>query len=110
MRRRRFLEGETMKMSWKAVVLLGTLGSFCIGATAQEAAALYKSKCAVCHGDQGQGKPKLGVKLADTAKSEAEIAALLSKGGGKKAPHQKPINGFSAEQAKAVAAFVKSLK
>jgi len=99
-----------MKMSWKAVVLLGTLGSFCIGASAQEAAAWYKTKCSVCHGDQGQGKPKLGAKLAGTAKSEAEIAKLLSEGGGTKAPHLKPMSGFSAEQAKAVAAFVKSLK
>ena len=99
-----------MKRYWIAVALLGVLGSSCAGASAQEAAALYKSKCAVCHGDQGQGKPKLGAKLAGTAKSEAEIAALLSTGGGKKAPHLKPMNGFSAEQAKAVAAFVKSLK
>jgi mono/diheme cytochrome c family protein len=71
---------------------------------------LYKSKCAVCHGAQGEGKAKLGAKLAGTEKSEAEIAALLSEGGGKKAPHLKPISGFSAEQAKAVAGFVKSLK
>jgi len=99
-----------MKMSWKTVVLLGILGSFCAVASAQESAALYKTKCAVCHGDQGQGKPKLGAKLAGTTKSEAEIAALLSEGGGKKAPHLKPISGFSAEQAKAVAAFVKTLK
>jgi len=99
-----------MKRICIGVVLLGVLGSFCAGASAQEAAALYKSKCAICHGDQGQGKPKMGAKLAGTAKSEAEIASLLSAGGGKKAPHLKPINGFSAEQAKAVAAFVKSLK
>ena len=86
------------------------LGSFCAGASAQDAAALYKSKCALCHGDQGQGKPKMGAKLAGTEKSEAEIAKLLSEGGGKKAPHLKPMTGFNAEQSKAVAAFVKSLK
>jgi len=99
-----------MKGSWIALVVGVLLGSFCGGASAQEAAALYKSKCAVCHGDQGQGKPKLGAKLAGTAKTEAEIATLLSTGGGKKAPHLKPMSGFSAEQAKAVAAFVKNLK
>jgi mono/diheme cytochrome c family protein len=101
---------KAMKRSWIALVVLSLLGSFCAGASAQEAAALYKSKCAVCHGDQGQGKPKLGAKLAGTAKSEQEIATLLSNGGGKKAPHLRPMNGFSAEQGKAVAAFVKSLK
>ncbi len=89
-----------------AVMLL----SVCASVSAQEGAALYKSKCAVCHGDAGQGKPKLGEKLAGTTRSEGEIAALLSEGGGKKAPHAKPINGLTAEQVKAVAAFVKSLK
>jgi mono/diheme cytochrome c family protein len=93
------------------VVMLGMLAlGLASTAYAQEADALYKSKCATCHGDQGQGKPKLGAKLAGTAKSEAEITALLTKGGGTKTPHVKPMSALTPEQSKAVAEFVKSLK
>ncbi len=98
-----------MKLS--SVVMLAMLAAgLASTAYAQEADALYKSKCAVCHGDQGQGKPKLGAKLAGTAKSEAEITALLTKGGGAKTPHVKPMSALTPEQCKTVAGFVKSLK
>jgi mono/diheme cytochrome c family protein len=74
-----------------------------------QGADLFKTKCAVCHGAGGEGKganPALkGVKL-----SQAEIASYLTKGGGKKVPHTKPIAGMTEEQATAVAGFVKSLK
>jgi mono/diheme cytochrome c family protein len=49
-------------------------------------------------------------KIAGTAKTEAAIVTLLTTGGGKKAPHLKGINGLTPEQAKSVAAFVKTLK
>jgi len=98
-----------MKVQFAAVVI-----AFSVFAStqviAQDAGALYKSKCALCHGEQGQGKPKLGAKLAGTTKTEAAIAALLTKGGGAKAPHVKPINGLTPDQDHAVAVFVKALK
>lgn len=77
---------------------------------AQDGAALYKTKCANCHGDQGQGKPKLGSKLAAISKSQTDIVTVLTKGGGQKAPHVKPMAGLTEDQAKTVAAFVKTLK
>ena len=77
---------------------------------AEDGSALFKAKCAMCHGADGQGKPKMGAKLAGTAKSEDQIIQLLIKGGAEKGIHIKPMNGFSADQAKAVAAYVKSLK
>ena len=51
--------------------LLALLAVLSTQALAQDGGALYKTKCATCHGDQGQGKAKLGPKLADTSKSEA---------------------------------------
>jgi len=45
---------------------------------AQEGGSLYKAKCQMCHGDQGQGKPSLGPKIAGSAKSEAAILAFLT--------------------------------
>ena len=74
-----------------------------------QGADLYKTKCAVCHGAAGEGKganpPLKGAKM-----SAAEITTYLTKGGGKKPPHQKPIAGMTEDQAKAVAGFVKGLK
>jgi mono/diheme cytochrome c family protein len=76
---------------------------------AEDGAALYKAKCAMCHGPDGAGK--IGPALKGTKLSEAQIVDVLTKGGeGKKAPHSKPVAGLSADQAKAVAEFVKGLK
>jgi mono/diheme cytochrome c family protein len=78
-------------------------------AFAEDGAAIYKAKCAMCHGAAGEGK--VGPALKGTTKSEADIVAFLTKGAdGKKAPHSKPIAGLTADQASAVAGYVKSLK
>jgi mono/diheme cytochrome c family protein len=90
-----------------AAVLSATIAA---PAWAEDGGAMFKTKCAMCHGDHGQGKPPMGPKLAGTPKSEADIFAVLTKGGEKKAPHIKPISSLTPEQAKSVATFVKSLK
>jgi mono/diheme cytochrome c family protein len=77
-------------------------------AWAKDAASIYKSKCAGCHGAQGEGKS--GPKLAGTSKSEDDIVKALTTGGLSKAPHIKPFKGANAENAKQVAAYVKGLK
>jgi mono/diheme cytochrome c family protein len=99
-----------MKARLAIATLTVVLAAVSTSAWAQEGAAIYKSKCVVCHGDQGQGKEKLGPKLAGTAKSEANIVAILTKGGAAKAPHIKPMSSITQEQATAVAGFVKTLK
>ena len=85
-------------------LLLLALGT----ASAQEGAAVYKSKCAGCHGAQGQGKT--GPKLAGTSLSEDDIVNVLTKGGQPKAPHTKPYSGVDEPTAKQVAAYVRTLK
>ena len=83
--------------------------SLALPAFAQDGAATYKAKCAMCHGPDGQGK--VGPKLAGTALTADQITALLTTGDdAKKAPHKKAIGGLSADDAKAVAAYVKTLK
>jgi len=78
-------------------------------AFADDGAATYKAKCAACHGAEGQGK--VGPALKGTSLSADQIADVLTKGNdAKKAPHKKPVNGLSADDAKAVAEYVKSLK
>ena len=88
---------------------LVSLGLLALGtAWAKDGAAIYKSKCAGCHGAQGQGKT--GPKLAGTSVSEDDIVNVLTKGGQAKAPHTKPYKGIDEQSAKQVAAYVKTLK
>ena len=69
---------------------------------------VYKSKCAGCHGPAGEGK--MGPALKGTSLSADDIANLLAKGDtSKKAPHNKHFSGATAEKAKALAAYVKTL-
>ena len=78
-------------------------------ASAQDGGATFKAKCAACHGAEGQGK--IGPALKGTSLSADQIVTVLTKGDeAKKPPHKKPVNGLSAEDAKAVAAYVKGLK
>lgn len=99
-----------MKML-KALVFLALVTALATGYAfaADDGAAIYKSKCAACHGPNGEGK--MGPKLAGTAMTEAQIEAQLTKGAaGKKAPHANPMPSLTADQAKAVATYVKTLK
>ena len=102
-----------MRFSKWLIPLVAITLSFCFAmaqpALAQDGAATYKSKCAACHGTEGQGK--IGPALKGTSLSADQIADLLSKGDeAKKPPHKKPMSTLSADDAKAVAAFVKTLK
>ncbi len=96
----------------KSLVLLLVIAmsvSLALPAFAQDGAAIFKTKCAGCHGPEGQGK--IGPKLAGTSVSADQIAAMLTSGNdAKKPPHKKPLSGVTADDAKAVAAFVKTLK
>jgi mono/diheme cytochrome c family protein len=85
-------------------VLLLTIGT----AWGKDGASIYKSKCAGCHGAQGEGKT--GPKLAGTSLSEDDIVKVLTAGGLSKAPHTKPYRGANETNAKQVAGYVKSLK
>jgi cytochrome c553 len=81
-------------------------------ASAQDSAALYKSKCAGCHGANGQGKPAMKAPaLKGTSWEETKIADHITKGEPEsKPPHKKGISGLSDDQAKAIAQYVKGLK
>src|ERR1017187_6587710 len=79
-----------------------------IPALAQDGATLFKIKRAMCHGDQGQGKPAMNSrKLVRPTKNVVDV---LTKGGEAKAPHIKAMSTVTADQDAALAAFVKTLK
>jgi mono/diheme cytochrome c family protein len=83
--------------------------SMAMPAFAADGAATYKAKCAACHGPEGQGK--VGPAVKGTALTADQITDLVTKGNdAKKAPHKKAVAGVSAEDAKASADFVKTLK
>jgi mono/diheme cytochrome c family protein len=91
------------------VLTIALTATLALPAVAQDGAAIYKAKCAACHGPEGQGK--VGPKLQGTSLSADQIADVLTKGDeAKKAPHKKAMASLSADDAKAVAAFVKGLK
>jgi len=95
----------------RSVLLLAVVTALTTGTmmAADDGAAIYKSKCAACHGANGEGK--MGPKLAGISMSEDQIVDQLTKGmEGKKAPHAKRMSGLTADQAKAVATYVKGLK
>ncbi len=78
-------------------------------AFAQEGGAAFNAKCGGCHGAEGQGK--VGPALKGTSLTNTQTADLLTKGDdAKKAPHKKALSGLSADDPKAVARFVKTLK
>jgi len=83
--------------------------SIAVPAFAADGAATYKAKCAACHGHEGQGK--VGPAVKGTALTADQITDLIVKGeDAKKAPHKKAMAGVTADDAKAVADYVKTLK
>jgi mono/diheme cytochrome c family protein len=79
---------------------------------ADDGAALYKTKCSVCHGASGEGKPAMkSPALKGTALTVDQIVQHITKGEAtSKAPHNKGISGLSDDQAKSIAEFIKTLK
>jgi mono/diheme cytochrome c family protein len=83
-----------------------------VASGAEDGAALYKTKCAGCHGPSGEGKPAMKAPaLKGTSLTAEQITQHLTKGEAtSKAPHNKGITGLNDAQAKAIADFVKTLK
>lgn len=83
------------------IVLAALAMMMTTAAFAEDGAALYKAKCAGCHGAAGEGK------MGPAVKGKAGVEDVILKGGKAKAPHTKGVAGVTEEQAKAIAAFLK---
>lgn len=94
--------------SLAAMLLVASLASW----AADDGAALYKKKCAGCHGANGEGKPAIKAPaLKGTSLEANQIVEHVTKGeSGSKAPHNKGIAGLNDEQAKGIAEWIKTLK
>lgn len=93
-----------------AVLALGAAGAY----AQDDPAALYKSKCQVCHGADGKGSPagqKLGVKdfhSPEIAKmSDAELLEATKKGKGKMPAYEGKLTD---DQLKGLIKYIRSLK
>src|SRR5690349_24900468 len=94
-----------MKRSIIVLTVIALLSMSCVAWAAEDGAAIYKSKCAACHGADGAGK--VGPAVRGTALTDAQITDFLTKGAaGKKAPDGEGVAGLTDEQAKAVATDV----
>jgi mono/diheme cytochrome c family protein len=100
-------------MKCKSLVTVTALLLFASAASraADDGAALYKKKCAGCHGASGEGKPAMKAPaLKGTSMDVDHLVAHLTKGEStSKAPHNKGMSGLKEEQAKAIAEYVKTL-
>jgi cytochrome c6 len=100
-----------MKRTLSAAVLaafaLGAAGS----ARAEDAAALYNAKCAVCHAKDGKGDTamgkKLGVKPFAASASEADLAKVTTEGKGKMPAYKGKVSDADIQ---ALAKYMKTLK
>lgn len=82
---------------------------------ADDHAALYKTKCAMCHGPDGSGETPTGkamkvrdLRSADVqAQTDDQLYEVIAKGKGKMPGYEKSLG---AENCKGLVAFVRSLK
>ena len=96
------------------MMLAATLSLAGVLGFAQDGAATYKAKCAMCHGPTGTpsaGMAKaMGIKPVSDPSIQAltidQIAATVKNGKGK----MKPVAGLSDSDVKSVAAYFKTLK
>jgi cytochrome c len=99
-------------MNCKLMVKLASM--LLIGSTASwaaDGAALYKSKCAGCHGANGEGKPAIKAPAVKGTSLDVDaLVAHITKGEAtSKAPHNKGVAGLTDDQAKAIAEYIKAL-
>ena len=74
---------------------------------AEDGAALYKAKCAACHGPDGKKMAKADLSSADVqGKADTELVTFV----GENAKHNFTKKGLSGDQIKAVVTFIKTLK
>jgi mono/diheme cytochrome c family protein len=95
-------------------MLAASLVLWSTSAAADDAAATYKAKCAMCHGADGKGDTPVGKKMgirdltsADVQKmSDAELTTITTKGKNKMPAYE---NKLSAAQIKDMVAYIRQL-
>ncbi len=81
---------------------------------ADDGAALYKAKCAMCHGPNGEGKPaaKIPALKSEEVKkmSDEQLTDAIANGGKtKKASHAYANKGMTPDQIKALVSHIQEM-
>ena len=78
-----------------------------VAVAAEDGAALFKSKCAACHGADGKKMAKADLtSSAIQGKAETDLVKFV----GENPKHNFTKKGVSEEQIKAIVGFIKTLK
>jgi mono/diheme cytochrome c family protein len=100
----------------RASLLAAALMFLCNSSTrADDAASVYKAKCAICHAPDGSGDCVMGKKLGAKdlrsdeiqKKSDAELTDLITNGVGKTMPAYK--GKLTDDQIKGLVAYIRSI-
>ncbi len=96
----------------KTVIALAAMAALALPAMAADGAAVYKAKCAMCHGADGSKvNAAMGIKPLSSAEvqkqSDAQLIEIVTKGKAKM-----PAYGsrMSADEIKAAVSFIRTLK
>ena len=78
---------------------------------AEDGAALYESKCSMCHGAKGEGNKDAQMPaVKGTSLTVEKLVTYLTKGDKEKTIHADPIGDLNEEQAKAIAEYIHKMK
>lgn len=93
------------------ICVIGMLLTATPASWAAQGEALYKKKCAGCHGAGGEGTRAVKAPvLKGTALDLNQLVEQITKGEAtRKAPHNKGITGLNSTDAKAIAEYIKTL-
>ncbi len=77
---------------------------------AEDGAAIYKAKCAMCHGPDAAGKPAMKapslISADEKKKSDADLTTAIAG----TAKHPAPVKALAADDVKGVVAYIRSLQ
>jgi cytochrome c553 len=100
-----------MKKLCILAVIVGCIATAAFLWAAEDGAALYDSKCSMCHGEKGEGNPGAGLPaLKGTSYTAEKLVTYITKGDKTKTIHAEPVGDLNETQAKALAEFIKKMK
>lgn len=89
-------------------IALAFVLAFSLSAHAQDGAALYKARCAMCHGADGSKPATHNLQSDDAQKmSDADIASVITNG---KPPKMPATKGLKPDEVSAVVTYIRTLK
>jgi cytochrome c553 len=102
-------------------IAIAAFGMAALSASAADGKALYEQDCAKCHGADGKGATKMGQKLGCKDYTDAKVQAELKDEAATKAIKEglkdkdgkvlmKPAEAASADDVKALVAYMRSFK